>query len=381
MLWYATGEANTGATSYTGAGVYRLRHASRAHGFTDADRVGGDELESRSINQLRVDGVGNVYAATTRGLWKHSVSEHRHRAPWQLVFMPNPASDTDITKPYDNIINDVLIEPGTRGGVVLANAAWRSGAAYNGFYLSANGGQPGSFTRVSLTGEVNNADVGNAEFATAADGSKRYMVLEKLMASGSALLAFGDSYPVGIQAWYNNYVEVDPANPNHVYVGLEEIFETTDGGATGRLRGRTGTSRSRATTRRSRTPAARAPRTRTSTPSRSGEAPSSAATTAASTPVRSTRIAAPRTRSGTRPTGRTTTTACTTCSTTPSAWARTRSGAGSPSPAACRTTAVRCCAAARGRWSARSAATAVTSSSTGATAARSSTSTSSSRCG
>jgi hypothetical protein len=266
VLWYATGEANTGATSYTGAGVYRLRHASRAHGFTDADRVGGDELESRSINQLRVDGVGNVYAATTRGLWKHSVSEHRHRAPWQLVFMPNPASDTDITKPYDNIINDVLIEPGTRGGVVLANAAWRSGAAYNGFYLSANGGQPGSFTKVSLTGEVNNADVGNAEFATAADGSKRYMVLEspaglaagrsalagvfansgagplgpwtkvadspKLMASGSALLAFGDSYPVGIQAWYNNYVEVDPANPNHVYVGLEEIFETTDGGAT-----------------------------------------------------------------------------------------------------------------------------------------------------
>jgi hypothetical protein len=49
-LWYATGEANTGGTSYTGAGVYRLRHATRVSGFTNADRVGGDELESRSIN-------------------------------------------------------------------------------------------------------------------------------------------------------------------------------------------------------------------------------------------------------------------------------------------------------------------------------------------
>src|SRR5215207_657213 len=61
-LWYATGEANTGATSYTGAGVYRLAGASTASGFTDSNRVGGQELESRSINQLKLDGAGNIYA-------------------------------------------------------------------------------------------------------------------------------------------------------------------------------------------------------------------------------------------------------------------------------------------------------------------------------
>lgn len=264
VLWYATGEANTGATSYTGAGVYRLRGASKSRGFTDTDRIGGTELESRSINQLKLDGAGSLYAATSRGLYKHPVDPRRHREAWQNVFLPNPASDPDITKPYDNIVNDVLIQPGTRGRVVLANAAWRSGAAYNGFYLSTNGGRPGSFSRVNLGGDIDNADVGNAEFAVSGNGKQFYLVLEspkallagldsvlqgvftarggvtgpwtriadseKLRNSGSALQDAG--YRPGVQAWYNNFVEVDPGNPRHVYLGLEEVYETEDGGAT-----------------------------------------------------------------------------------------------------------------------------------------------------
>ncbi len=263
-LWYATGEANTGATSYTGAGVYRLRHASRARGFTQADRVGGDELESRSINQIKFDGEGRVYAATSRGLWRHSTDPRRHAERWQLVFLPNPASDTDVTKPYDNIVNDVLVQPRTRGRTVLINAAWRSGAAYNGYYLSTTGGAPGSFTRVNLGGDINNADVGNAEFSASPDGKHLYLVQSspaglaagqsalagafhstsgvlgpwvrvadsvKLENSGSAIGA-DQGYPPGIQAWYNNFIEVDPADPRHVYLGLEEVYETEDGGAT-----------------------------------------------------------------------------------------------------------------------------------------------------
>ncbi|WP_225854005.1 glycosyl hydrolase [Micromonospora sp. AMSO31t] len=262
-LWYATGEANTGATSYTGAGVYRLRNASRARGFSQADRVGGDELESRSINQLKFDGAGHVYAATTRGLWRHSTDERRHAQRWELVFMPNPASDSDITKPYDNIINDVLIDPGSRGHTVLANAAWRSGAAYNGYYLSTAAGTAGSFSRVNLLGDIDNDDVGNAEFAVSGDGHSYYLVQEspeqliegepsvlkgayrstggilgpwrriatstKLADSGSALKSL-PTYQPGVQAWYNNFIEVDPSDPRHVYLGLEEVYESEDGG-------------------------------------------------------------------------------------------------------------------------------------------------------
>ena len=262
-LWYATGEANTGGTSYTGAGVYRLRHASSTS-FTKADRVGGTELESRGINQLQFDGAGRIYAATTRGLWRHSTNPAQHSQPWELVFMPNPASDSDINTPYNNIFNDVLIPPGSNGNVVLANHAWRSGAADNGFYLSTTGGGPGTFALATMTGDVNNADVGNAEFSISGDGQKYYMVMESpagLISGGTALsgvytatgsvlgpwtriadsLEFENSgsgigaflgYPPGIQAWYNNFVEVDPADSQHVYVGLEEVYETEDGGAT-----------------------------------------------------------------------------------------------------------------------------------------------------
>ena len=53
----------------------------------------------------------------------------------------------------------------------------------------------------------------------------------KLAASGSAL-AVGSGYGVGVQAWYNQTLAVDPANAKHVYLGLEEVFQTTDGGNT-----------------------------------------------------------------------------------------------------------------------------------------------------
>src|SRR5581483_10776088 len=37
-------------------------------------------------------------------------------------------------------------------------------------------------------------------------------------------------YQPGIQAWYNQFLTVDPKDPDHVYAGLEEVFETKDGG-------------------------------------------------------------------------------------------------------------------------------------------------------
>jgi hypothetical protein len=35
----------------------------------------------------------------------------------------------------------------------------------------------------------------------------------------------------GVQAWFNQLLAVDPNDSDHVYLGLEEVFETTNGGA------------------------------------------------------------------------------------------------------------------------------------------------------
>jgi hypothetical protein len=269
-LWYATGEANTGGTSYVGAGVFRNPRAADASlasaQFTDNDRVGGVELESRGINKVRFDDVkGFAYAATTRGLWRHPLSQMA--GAWTNVFMPNPAADSDITQPYKNIVNDVAIDD--NGGVLL-NAAWRSGdASYNGFYFSATGAAP--FAQVNPQGGLGYQQVGNTEFAwgTDAAGHKKvlYAVVEsptklahspqtvlygvfrsssgslagpwnriadsgKFSDSGSALHGKGgNGYRPGVQAWYNNFIETEPGHPDHVWVGLEEVYETKNGGS------------------------------------------------------------------------------------------------------------------------------------------------------
>jgi hypothetical protein len=54
------------------------------------------------------------------------------------------------------------------------------------------------------------------------------------MNSGSAQKpgSIGTGYKPGIQAWYNQFLVVDPASADHVYAGLEEVYESTDAGRT-----------------------------------------------------------------------------------------------------------------------------------------------------
>jgi hypothetical protein len=265
-LWFATGEGNTGSTAFVGSGVYRLTNPTSGS-FTAANRVGdsGDGtnvLAGKFINKIRFDDQGRAYAATSRGLYRHSSTSTS--GAWTLLLNPG-----DQASPYAGIINDVAIRPGTAGQQIVVNAAWRGYAPYNGFYVSKNGGA--SFAKVNPQGAIVAKNVGNAELAYSADGSKLYTVVEdtnlyltshqsgnsvlmgvfvsgngsvsgpwtsvadyrKLSNSGSALKsnAANRGYGPGVQAWYNNFIAVDPTNANHVFLGLEEVFETRNGGS------------------------------------------------------------------------------------------------------------------------------------------------------
>jgi hypothetical protein len=272
-LWYGTGEANTGGTSYVGSGVYRL--ASPASGtFAASNRIGGTELESTTIYHLRFSG-DTVYAATLRGVYSHSVSGAA-ATPWKLLFAPSPSylpggADSGAQNAgYQNIVNDLAVDPKNAKHLVAA-AGWRAGAAYNGFYESKDAGA--TWTKINPGGAINPKDIGYATFAFAADGSKLYVINEsvrlynqltgtkayntildgvyvsntgnpagpwnkiadstKLANSGSALKQSigGKGYGPGVQAWYNQFLAVDPANADHVYAGLEEVYETQNAGA------------------------------------------------------------------------------------------------------------------------------------------------------
>jgi hypothetical protein len=95
----------------------------------------------------------------------------------------------------------------------------------DGVYVSSTGSLDGPWTRIASSDKLG---------ATA---------------TGSALSNNdGRGYSPGIQAWYNQFIAVDPTDANHLYLGLEEVYESKDGGTRGRRLGRTGTSRSRAGT-------------------------------------------------------------------------------------------------------------------------------------
>ncbi len=270
-LWYATGEANTGGTSYVGNGVYRLDDPTSGT-LTLANRVGGEELESTTINAIRFT-ASKVWVATLRGIYWHDLVGDPSAA-WQLSFAPNPtylpggANAGTANAAYKNIVNDIAIDP-TNASHMIAGIGWRSGDNYNGFYETTDGGA--HWAKVNLKGGLDKNDIGNVSFAYASDGSKLYVMnqspkslnsgaaiqmtyldgiyvsnngkldgpwtriasADKLAASGSALAKnFGIGYRPGIQSWYNQFLLVDPGDASHVFAGLEEVFETKNGGTT-----------------------------------------------------------------------------------------------------------------------------------------------------
>ncbi|MCX3062395.1 WD40/YVTN/BNR-like repeat-containing protein [Streptomyces beihaiensis] len=273
-LWLATGEATTASDNYLGSGVYRLADPTTGT-FSPSDKVGGAGLDGTSIHTLTFDkAAGYAFAATSHGVFRRSLGADRSSA-WQKVLAPCAGVGvTGITcgtsSYFADIANDIAVRPGTDGKQLIANVAWRSGADYNGFYYSNDAGT--TWKRQRPSGAINPDDIGNASFAYAADGSRLYVSLEspkllnktsgsgvysvlggvfvsksgdptgpfdqiatpaQLSASGSAMKIseIGSGYQPGSQAWYDQVIKVDPADPQHVYLGLEEMFETRDGGS------------------------------------------------------------------------------------------------------------------------------------------------------
>jgi hypothetical protein len=255
-LWVGTGEANTNGDSYAGIGIL-----FSADGGATFDRVGGEELQNSLVARIVMDG-GYVLAATSTGLYRHPVGTTA--GAWNAALKPGPCTASG-GAPGVVYVSDVAVKPGTGGQVVDAVIGWRAGSNCNGLFESTDGGS--SFHGVTVGGALNQKDLGRTSIAWSADGSRVYAVVQSAsmfnhartdhggtilqgvyasstgfagpwnkvaewrnLANGGSALKAGLGYHPGVQAWYNEFLAVDPQDANHVYLGLEEVFESTDGG-------------------------------------------------------------------------------------------------------------------------------------------------------
>lgn len=251
-LWVGTGEANNASENQYGVGVYR--QSSGSHTWR---RVGGHEIDGAGVH--RITWIGSyVYAATSHGLFRRD-RHARNSTAWTPVLQPGGPA----LYPPTSDVTDVIAVPGTHGHRVLAVVGWSgysdpADVGRNGFYVGT--GRAGSFTRVGLTGDIDPEAVGRTTLSSS--GGWLYAVVarsgtgdlrgqgvfvsrsgdpagpwtriadvDKLAASDSALGDSKSGYFPGVQADYDQNIVADPKNRKHLYLQLEEVFESTDGGA------------------------------------------------------------------------------------------------------------------------------------------------------
>lgn len=252
-IWVGTGEANNAGENQYGTGVYRL-----APGSSRWQKIGGRELfgaGSYTILWAR----DHVYIATSHGLYRRSADAPRS-ASWKPVLQPNGPKKY----PPSSSVTDVVAVPGTHGGKLLAVVGW---AGYtnppdtdaNGFYVGS--GSAGSFERITPTGDIDPADIGRTSFSSshgwlyalvtsdsaANEGTligegvfvsrhgpvgpwKKIATTNELADADSAMEDASTTFFPGVQGDYNQQITADPANPRHVYLQLEEVYESVDAG-------------------------------------------------------------------------------------------------------------------------------------------------------
>jgi hypothetical protein len=266
------------STDFGGSGVYVSHDAGRTWSRPSAN------VSGYGVIALAVSRAG-VFVGTTDGLFRSTDAG----ASFSDVQLPTNAAHTGRgPEPFGSWVTAVVVKPGTPNEITAAvgfpAGTYKGYSLGNGLYRSTSGGARGSWKflagtsglqspeastdnyigRVSLAYGTNPDDhdvlwalVGDAGLLVG-DGTKGLPTADvPLLGTASNLngafrssddgatwttkgdvSTFGAApnstiasltplgYGPGVQSWYNNWIQVDPTDPNRVFVGLEEVYES-----------------------------------------------------------------------------------------------------------------------------------------------------------
>jgi len=252
VIYWGTGEQNgCGSLCYSGVGILKSTDGGTTWAMTGLQRAGSATFTiviHPSTTDLVYAAMDNgVYRSTNGGAVWGSVLSGRAT---DLIMNPDtPAvmyaaiSNTGLFKSTDGGLNWVpktnglppaaqisrmtlalcASQPATVYSRIFGSHPTVAGSDTNRVYVSTDAGE---------TWNVVNAPLSWSPKQEGTDGTLDPGSDYTLLGVNDRTNPEGDEQDSGAQGWYNNYIYVDPIDPNIVYVGGIDIFRTTNGGAT-----------------------------------------------------------------------------------------------------------------------------------------------------
>lgn len=215
VVYFGTGELNYSLDSYYGNGLFRT-----SNGGQNWARI-ASTLVGRYISQVVIDpsNSSSIFVAGSAGIW-HSTD----------------AGSTWAYTQSGTSVNCLLMDP-TNHQVLYAS---RGGASTNTVIKSTDGGGTWSTLSSGLPSGGGRTQLAMAPsspsilYASISDLSYSGLLGLYRTSDGGATWSLQNSSTnyLGSQGWYDNAVTVHPANPNAVFVGGLDVYESTDSGRT-----------------------------------------------------------------------------------------------------------------------------------------------------
>ncbi len=219
-VYAGTGEAHYSLDSFAGVGLLRSQDGGRSWMLLGSDVFIGQKF-SRIVPDPRYPGF--LYAAATGGVYRSTDGG----GTW-VQLLRGPASD-------------LVMDP-AKPACLIAAIGLPSGSPINGLYRSTDSGDHWEPLRRDLPRD--SRDLGrlqidlcrsfpNVVYASMYGSHGRLEGVYKSTDFGTSWLRLPNAPEyAGGQSWYDNYLAVNPNNPNVVFLGGTSSFRTTDGGET-----------------------------------------------------------------------------------------------------------------------------------------------------